>query len=111
MEVGSSGPAAPCVRARRLRQLRWTLTQLARAAALFWLRPTEIISATRHPFISFRGSLKESWRGLGRMFLEWRRLPNAFTFLAAWFLLSDCENGTSSSVRSADRDHSQLSQP
>ncbi|GAA5835694.1 hypothetical protein JCM3766R1_005824, partial [Sporobolomyces carnicolor] len=30
-----------------------------------------------------------SWRGLGDTLREWRRLPNTFVFLSAWFLLSD----------------------
>ncbi|GAA5839284.1 hypothetical protein JCM5353_004126 [Sporobolomyces roseus] len=34
-------------------------------------------------------SIKSSWRGLGRQLREWRRLPNTFRFLSAWFLLSD----------------------
>ncbi|GAA5987349.1 hypothetical protein JCM5350_005635 [Sporobolomyces pararoseus] len=34
-------------------------------------------------------SVKKSWRGLGKTLKEWKRLPNTFIFLSAWFLLSD----------------------
>ncbi|BGP55708.1 Autophagy protein 22 [Rhodotorula sphaerocarpa] len=57
-----------------------------------WLRPTEEPSvasrATRS--MSYRASIARGWRGLGLMLGEWRRLPQTFIFLAAWFLLSDC---------------------
>ncbi|GAA5854361.1 hypothetical protein JCM8547_001794 [Rhodosporidiobolus lusitaniae] len=38
---------------------------------------------------TFVETVKEGWRGLGRMLGEWRALPQTFVFLAAWFVLSD----------------------
>ncbi|GAA5901076.1 Atg22p [Sporobolomyces salmoneus] len=34
-------------------------------------------------------SVKKSWRELGKTLREWRKLPNTFVYLSAWFLLSD----------------------
>ncbi|KPV74878.1 uncharacterized protein RHOBADRAFT_53809 [Rhodotorula graminis WP1] len=38
---------------------------------------------------SWAGAVRNGWSGLVDMLREWRRLPQAFKFLAAWFLLSD----------------------
>ncbi|ORY84077.1 autophagy-related protein 22-like protein [Leucosporidium creatinivorum] len=59
--------------------------------ASIWLRPpphADVFAQSSHK-PSFGASLAEGWRGLVRMLREWRRLPSTFTFLAAWFLLSD----------------------
>ncbi|KAM0750426.1 MFS general substrate transporter [Meredithblackwellia eburnea MCA 4105] len=61
--------------------------------ALFWLRPSHTAQAMDGAHYgrprSSTASLAESWRGLGRMLREWRKLPQTFVFLGAWFLLSD----------------------
>lgn len=60
--------------------------------ALVWLRPaatSQVKETLSSSSLSFSDSVKEGWRSLGRMLLEWRRLPNTFVFLASWFLLSD----------------------
>lgn len=59
-------------------------------AASIWLRPPQ--DTLPAPDLTKQGyleSAREGWRGLGRMLLEWRRLPSTFVFLSAWFLLSD----------------------
>ncbi|GAA5833672.1 hypothetical protein JCM9279_001593 [Rhodotorula babjevae] len=38
---------------------------------------------------SWDAAIRSGWSGLAGMLREWRRLPQAFKFLAAWFLLSD----------------------
>ncbi|GAA5952390.1 hypothetical protein JCM3765_001958 [Sporobolomyces pararoseus] len=47
-----------------------------------------------HRLMMMRGeevvdSVKKSWKGLEKTLREWRKLPNTFIFLSAWFLLSD----------------------
>lgn len=58
--------------------------------AAIWLRPDREPALSSDRKLSYGASLAQGWRGLGRMLGEWRRLPQAFVFLGAWFLLSDC---------------------
>ncbi|BGP16503.1 hypothetical protein JCM10213_001160 [Rhodosporidiobolus nylandii] len=62
--------------------------------AAIWLRPSPSLyadsaGAPDRP-VSFGAQIKRGWRGLGTMLGEYRRLPQTFVFLAAWFVLSDC---------------------
>ncbi|GAA5893414.1 hypothetical protein JCM8208_000788 [Rhodotorula glutinis] len=78
----------------------WWLVGSVPAAA--WLRPLEGDGAmggggSRRAAGGGRGvkarswaaAVRSGWSGLAGMLREWRRLPQAFKFLAAWFLLSD----------------------
>lgn len=63
---------------------------LCRIAAAIWLRPSAKAGlAVGDGKVEFGASVKAGWVGLGRMLKEWRKLPQTFVFLAAWFLLSD----------------------
>ncbi|GAA6001515.1 hypothetical protein JCM10207_006703 [Rhodosporidiobolus poonsookiae] len=63
-----------------------------------WLRPPFSVQALATGPLSVSealkphslwDSIKQGWRGLGKMLGEWRSLPQTFIFLAAWFVLSD----------------------
>lgn len=69
-----------------------------RTAAAFLLRPPPSSSSTLDSSPTRREKqekrscirhVQQGWRGLGTMLGEWRRLPQTFVFLAAWFVLSD----------------------
>ncbi|GAA5943790.1 Atg22p [Sporobolomyces koalae] len=59
--------------------------------AFHYLRDSNVRSQERDPvrISQLRQQIRDSWRGLGIMLKNWRKLPNTFTFLSAWFLLSD----------------------
>ncbi|BGP40356.1 Autophagy protein 22 [Rhodotorula kratochvilovae] len=66
----------------------WWLVGTIPAAA--WLRPLE--RTTERYGRKGRGlrvGVRDGWIGLAEMLREWRRLPQTFVFLAAWFILSD----------------------
>ena len=68
----------------------WILHSATIAAAAVWLRPSAKAGfAVPEGKVEWGASLREGWVGLGRMLREWRKLPNTFIFLGAWFLLSD----------------------
>ncbi|GAA5975506.1 hypothetical protein JCM11641_004289 [Rhodosporidiobolus odoratus] len=61
--------------------------------AIYWLRPPsrrrdDYPEALRN--IALSSQVKQGWQGLGKMLGEWKKLPQTFVFLAAWFVLSDC---------------------
>lgn len=64
---------------------------LASIPAIFWLRPMHLLSPPKSSTITGLEAVKQSWRGLGQMIREYKRLPVTFLYLACWFLLSDGE--------------------
>ncbi|GAA5983244.1 hypothetical protein JCM10908_000209 [Rhodotorula pacifica] len=68
----------------------WWLVGTAFAAV--WLRPQHepTFASKENQQLSIRAAIAKGWKGLGQMLGEWRRLPQTFVFLGAWFLLSDC---------------------
>ncbi|GAA6054243.1 hypothetical protein JCM3770_005140 [Rhodotorula araucariae] len=70
----------------------WWLAGTVPAAA--WLRPRlrpRVRSSLRYGAKgrTLAAGIGEGWTGLAEMLREWRRLPQTFVFLAAWFILSD----------------------
>lgn len=55
-------------------------------AALRCLLPP---NSTSEPLLAFQRSLLEPWQELWLLIREYRRLPETFRYLAAWFIMSD----------------------
>lgn len=83
----------------------WPLRVAVALSGLWWLAGTALVAVWLRPprdqtrsmakddrTMSCGAAIARGWTGLGQMLGEWRRLPQTFVFLGAWFLLSDCES-------------------